>query len=264
MSGEQESVVNAATKKAGARERSKIGFPYMALDSAVDLATAIHTNVGLGECDDPQLAAWSKQSAKASTFRVQVYAARTFGLLENDGGKHKLTELGRMIVDPNQAREGRARAFLAVPLFKAIFEKYKGGVIPPPAALERDIVTLGVSDKQKGRARQVFEKSADESGFFEHGKDRLVTPGVPPREPPADEGKVKNGGGGDRGGGDAGKLKLDPLLIELLRKIPAPDKGWPAPQRIRWFKTFAMNVSQIYDVDGEPVEIEIKAHDTKE
>jgi len=121
-----------------------------------------------------------------------------------------------------------------------------------------------VSDKQKGRARQVFEKSADESGFFEHGKDRLVMPGVPPREPPADEGKVKNGNGGDRGGGDAGKLKLDPLLSELLKKIPAPDKGWPAPQRIRWFKTCAMNVSQIYDVDGEPVELEIKTADTKE
>jgi hypothetical protein len=264
MSGEQESVANAAAKKAGARERSKIGFPYMDLESAVALATAIHANVGSGECDDPQLAAWSKQSAKASTFRVQVYAARTFGLLENDGGKHKLTKLGRMIVDPNQAREGRAQAFLAVPLFKAIYEKYKGGVIPPPAALERDIVTLGVSDKQKGRARQVFEKSADESGFFEHGKDRLVMPGVPSHEPTADEGKVKNGNGGDRGGGDAGKLKLDPLLIELLRKIPAPDNGWPAPQRIRWFKTFAMNVSQIYDVDGEPVEIEIKAVGTKE
>src|SRR5262245_60671002 len=53
------------------------------------------------------------------------------------------------------------------------------------------------------------------------------------------------------------QLGLDPLLIALLKKIPAPDKGWPAAQRIRWFRTFAMNVSQIYDEDAEPVEMTV-------
>jgi hypothetical protein len=36
------------------------------------------------------------------------------------------------------------------------------------------------------------------------------------------------------------------------------DKGWPVAQHVRWFKTFAMNVSQIYDEDGEPVEMKIE------
>jgi hypothetical protein len=27
--------------------------------------------------------------------------------------------------------------------------------------------------------------------------------------------------------------------------------------RVRWFRTFAMNVSQIYDGDGDPVEMKI-------
>jgi hypothetical protein len=51
---------------------------------------------------------------------------------------------------------------------------------------------------------------------------------------------------------------LDPLLIALLKKIPAVEKGWPAVQRVRWFRT--LNVSQIYDGDGdmaEPVELKI-------
>ncbi|MDE5452249.1 hypothetical protein GWE18_05065 [Bradyrhizobium sp. CSA112] len=61
--------------------------------------------------------------------------------------------------------------------------------------------------------------------------------------------------GGD-GGGD--NLNLDPLLLALLKKIPPVDKGWPAPQRVRWFRTFAMNVSQIYDGEMmEPVELKI-------
>jgi hypothetical protein len=32
---------------------------------------------------------------------------------------------------------------------------------------------------------------------------------------------------------------------------------WPAAQRVRWFRTFAMNVSQIYDDDEKPVEMKI-------
>lgn len=32
----------------------------------------------------------------------------------------------------------------------------------------------------------------------------------------------------------------------------------PAAQRVRWFRTFAMNVSQIYDEDDKPVEMKIE------
>jgi len=53
------------------------------------------------------------------------------------------------------------------------------------------------------------------------------------------------------------ELNLDPLLIALLKKIPEAEKGWPGPNRVRWFRTFAMNVSQIYDADSEPVEMKI-------
>jgi hypothetical protein len=36
-----------------------------------------------------------------------------------------------------------------------------------------------------------------------------------------------------------------------------PHRNQVAPQRVRWFRTFAMNVSQIYDGDDEPVEMKI-------
>jgi hypothetical protein len=45
----------------------------------------------------------------------------------------------------------------------------------------------------------------------------------------------------------------------LLKKVPRPpEKGLPAPVRVRWFRTFAMNVSQIYDSEDEPVEMKIE------
>src|ERR1700730_12333983 len=176
MAGEQQAA--PAVSKADVRQRSTIGFPYMPLDAAMELAKAIHDNVGQGQCHDDQLAAWSNQSAKSSTFRVQVYAARMFGILEGEGGSHSLTQLGLGIVDPHQERMAKVEAFLTVPLFKAVYEAYKGGVLPPTAALERELVKLGVSDKQKGRARNVLEKSADQAGFFEHGRNRLIMPGI--------------------------------------------------------------------------------------
>ena len=51
------------------------------------------------------------------------------------------------------------------PLYKAIYDKYRGrGVLPSQAAaLEREMVGLGVSDKVN-RARQTFERSAEQAG----------------------------------------------------------------------------------------------------
>jgi hypothetical protein len=44
-----------------------------------------------------------------------------------------------------------------------------------------------------------------------------------------------------------------------LKKIPSTEKGWPGAQRVRWFRTFAMNVSQIYGGDrAAPVEMKIE------
>ena len=57
-------------------------------------------------------------------------------------------------------------------------------------------------------------------------------------------------------------LCLDPLLIELLKRVPSAERGWPGLQRVQWFRTFAMNVSQIYDGgDGEAVEVKIELED---
>jgi hypothetical protein len=61
-----------------------------------------------------------------------------------------------------------------------------GGVLPgQAAAMERELVGLGVSDKVKDRARQTFERSAEQAGFFAHGRNRLVMPGIGARQPDA-------------------------------------------------------------------------------
>ena len=101
-----------------------------------------------------------------------------------------------------------------------------------------------------------MERSAEQAGFYEAGRDRLVMPGFVPSEVPPPDPNENNGGGGGGGVNDGETLHLDPLLLALLKKIPSSGE-WPAAQRVRWFRTFAMNVSQIYDDDNSPVEMKI-------
>jgi len=242
----------------GKRQRSAIAFPYTDYDNVTVLANAIHEHAGHGTCSAGQLAAWTDQSAKSSGFRTQISAARLFGVIEYaDSDSLRLTDLGRRVLDPTKTSVAKAEAFLKVPLFKALFERYKDGVTPPAGALEREIQGLGVAEKQKARARQVFESSAQQTGFRSIALNRLVMPAMVVKdEKPAHEKLKKNGDGGDGGGGTG--LNLDPLLVALLNKIPEQGQDWPAEKRLRWFKTFAMNVSQVYDTENEPVELDVE------
>jgi hypothetical protein len=202
---------------------------------------------------------------KSSGYRIQVSAARMFGLVETTSGSHKLSPLGRMIVDPQRERDARARAFLNVPLYKAIFEKYKGGVMPPAAALERDIVGLGVAEKQTGRARQVFERSAEQAGYHEHGKNRLVMPaaraldvgqdqetdstdenggGKPPPPPPPPSGPTRH-----------------PFIEGLLKTLPEPETEWKTADRVKWLQTAANIFDLIYKGDGGGISVTIARAD---
>lgn len=152
------------------------------------------------------------------------------------------TQLGRDVLDNSGLeRPSRIAAFLNVELFSAMYEQFKGNALPPPPAIERQVQQLGVSPKQKERARQTFMKSAQYAGFIDASSGRFVKPGIGHGEAPRPEKLPREKGGGDGNGTDG--LNLDPLLIELLKKIPETDQGWPAAQRLRWFKTFAMNVS---------------------
>lgn len=259
---EPEDEAGDVSDEAKSRQRSTIAFPYTDYEGAATVAAAIHGNVGHGTCSLPQLAAWMGSSVKSSSFRTLIAAARLFGLIDSDNtDSYRLTELGTRIADPAQVKSAQAEAFLRVPLFAALFEKYQSGVTPPSVALEREIAGLGVSEKQKTRARQVFESSAQQTGFRAHGANRLVMPAVAvfpaaPQPAPAVEPETMKGQNGSISAAD---LDLDPLLIALLQKIPSNGQPWPKDRRVRWFRTFAMNVSEVYDAEDEPVELEIQA-----
>lgn len=243
-------------------ERSTVEFPYLDQENAFEIAEGVH-QVGGSACDWDQLAAHFKQAAQGGGFRLRLICAKMFGLVTYDRGRINLTNLGLRSVDPQQQKAARVEAFLSVELYKKVYDKFRGGTLPPTAGLEREMVTIGVAAKQADKARQAFARSAKFAGFFEFGSDRLVAPSVGGSgdvEPKGDERRRDSGSDSGGGGGGGGwiALSLDPLLIALLQKIPPQGEDWPKDRRIRWFKTFAMNVSQVYDTEDDPVEMEIR------
>lgn len=259
--------LQSAVSNKQAKERSTIEFPYLDLENSFEITTGIY-EIGGSSCDWDQLAAHLKQAAQGGGFRLRMICAKQFGLVTYDRGKANLTALGLRMVDPQQLRAARVEAFLNIALYRAIYDRFRGGTLPPQAGLEREMVSLGVSAKQSDKARLAFFRSAKWAGFFEFGADRLVSPAnvnsAPDPLPSTDavEAEKQKGGGGNGGGNGAGiDLNLDPLLLALLQKIPAQGVAWPIEKRLRWFKTFAMNVSQVYDEDENPIELIIKITD---
>ena len=246
MSGDQTANDKQNGEREGGRGRSTIDFPYFDLDDAITVAEAVR-DVGGSDCEWNQLAAKMGQEPKGGGFRIRVMAARTFGLLTYDRGSVSLTELGIHIVDPKFSRNARAESFLAVPLFKAMFEKMKGAMLPPIAAIERSMETAGVAPKQKDKARQVFIRSAKQAGFFEIDQNRLTNPpntgtGAAPSAPAAEPEQKQSGGGSGTGGG--GGPELHPFIKGLLEKLPPADTIWSIQARAKWLQT----ASNIFDL----------------
>lgn len=247
---------------ASERERSTIEFPYMDLDDALAVAKAVHNTCGSGTCQHDQLAAALDLSANSSGFRSRLATGRLFGLIDSDrSGGVRLTELGEASVDPTRERAAKAKAFLNVPLYKEMHRIYLGKMLPQtPAAIERQMAELGVAQKQTGRARQAFERSAHAAGFFAMGRDRLIMPAgldggsTGGGQPDADK-KSGAGGGGGGGGGVPDHLHL--MVKGLLQKLPEPDTPWSLADQVKWLQTAAHMFGLLYQSDGR-IKIEIE------
>ena len=147
---------------------------------------------------------------------------------------------------------------MLVPLYQAVFEKYKGYTLPPLKALEREIIELGVSPKQAVRARQALERSATQAGYFEHGSDRLVEPAFKSSAPstkPLHETEHKEGGNGGDGG------DYHPFIQGLLQKLPEPETTWDISERAKWLQTAIQIFGLMYQDNGGEVTITYKESD---
>jgi hypothetical protein len=238
-------------QEAAKRERSTIVFPYGDLTDAISVAKGIHT-VGGTNCQIDQLAAQLDHTVTSGAFQQRLNTARIFGLLTNSKGRVTLTPLGTRIVDHQQEKAAKVESFLSVPLYKKVYEHFKGTTLPPASGLDATIEEFGVSAKQRETARRAFQRSAMQAGFFEISQDRLTYPSMKgtgesaasahSEDQRAAEGKRKtsNGAGGDGGDGTS-----HPLIEGLIKALPAPGE-WPLDARRKWLQAAAMNFDFVY------------------
>jgi hypothetical protein len=254
-----ESIATDASKRTS--ERSTIEFPYLDLQNGIEIAEGVH-KVGGSSCEWDQLAAHFKQAAQGGGFRLRLICAKQFGLVLYDRGKVSLTHLGLRAVDPHQQKAAKVEAFLNVPLYKAVYDRFRGSTLPPAAGLEQEMVGLGVAKKQADKARQAFHRSAKFAGFFEFGADRLVAPSLQQSNSSASVGEgahevkiIPAGKGGS--GADADMAALHPFVIGLLRNLPEPESDWPVKDRAKWLQT-AANIFDLMYAGADGGEVNIK------
>lgn len=245
---------NAAKPK---RIMSTVEFPYNSLESCVEVVQKIHSRVGRSVATPDQVAAWLDSTVTSGTYKLRMSATRMFGLIAGERGAIRITELAARAVDPATADQAKAEAFQNVELYKKVYEENRGRMLSKAAGLEAEMVALGVSPNQKEKARQIFEKSAREAGYFASGAGRLVEPtfngapvsaiirDVPEPEPEVKKPLVKPGQS------EVSAVANDPLVQGLLSRMPPPERGWPVAERARWLQALAMNLSLIYDDQGE-------------
>jgi hypothetical protein len=229
------------------RQRSDIPFPYIPLADVVTMLNVVEKRGH--RCQSAEVAGDLDQQMTSGAFRSRLSAGRMFGVIETVRGEVSLTDLGLQVCYPETQHAALAEAFLNVPLYKKIYEKYAGGRLPGAQGIEQEMVRMGVPAKQVPKARQVLIRSADTAGFLGSGRDRLVRPstsslpsvpnGAPvPTEPQAPQ-------------AEAVPMANHPLIAGLIAKLPAEGQRFTPKQRQRWLDAAKVNLELIYAVDDD-------------
>lgn len=244
------------------REQSTVAFPYHDLKDGTAVAQAVYDHKGYASCSRDELSVWLKHgSATSGTFRERVSTARLFGLIETSPNAVKLTQLGLNIVDSDtsKVRAAHLQAFLNVPLYSKLYDHLKSRTLPNNIGLEEEMVELGVTRKQKAKARQAFQRSADQAGFLDESSSRLIMPsglalnneGTPYEKNTNlhDKQQYDQGGsGGGSGSGGTQKLLDHPLVQGLFQDLARTDIPWTQAQHDEWLELAKLVLKRIHPI----------------
>jgi hypothetical protein len=251
------------------REQSSISFPYVDLNAAVDVARAIFDLCGTAPCDINSLAT-DLNDSMGGAFRLKTSAARIFDLVEKRGRSElQLTDAGVAIVEKNSDALVKADAFLRVPLYAAVYQKFRDRKLPHRPLLEDEMKELGVPPKQVDKARQVFERSARQAGLLDVSDNRLIHPRVSQPQI-GNNSRIAPAAMLDVDGRYASlaaaepvfrsRLKAtDPLIVGLVEHLPAAGSAWSLADRVAWLRLASSIFDVSYTAGGGEIEIRVGA-----
>ncbi|MGD0019676.1 MAG: hypothetical protein ABSD62_10520 [Candidatus Limnocylindrales bacterium] len=205
----------APTPKKRTRIVSDVRVPVYSLLDSLAVAEAIHKKGG-GSASNDQLAAFlGYKSAKNGSYLSRVATARIFDFITGQGDRLTITPRAQSILMPvytHDARQALVKAFLDVPLYKAVYDEYFGKELPTPFGMTNAFRThFGVAPSRVEAGLRALMESAEQAGFFEvrgtrtqliipklpDGFPRKITPQEEGSEEPQDE-QTSGGGGGSR------------------------------------------------------------------
>jgi hypothetical protein len=128
---------------------------------------------------------------------------------------------------------------------------YKGGPLRKDADLEGVMKSFGVPEKQTDRARQSFQRSAEQAKVFNNKKDRLVLPaGVSVDSTPsngAKERKMET----PQATPLTFNLDRNAVLAPLLKVLPDAGTEWSREARRMWRKILEETLDVMYKDKSE-------------
>jgi hypothetical protein len=253
----------------GPGPKSATQYPYFDLDDSIAVAKAVHERGG-GTCArDLAAAALGYSTTKSGAFMSRIYAAKQFGLIDIAGDILGITERGTNILHPvmdSDAVVAKRDAFLAVPLFQRIYEKFKGASLPPELGLQNLLKTEYkiVPDRIKPAVRVLLD-SAEQAGFFAvaGNRTRLIAPtgiihtgsGKIEAQPAKVDGEgqqQERSKPPSGGGGSDGPTGVHPALVAMLRELPRPGSAWPKPRKDLFMTAFRSIMDVIYPEQEVP------------
>lgn len=249
------------------RARSGVSFPYWDLNSAVEVAKVMHERAG-GVCGNEQLAILLEYSSiNNGSFRTRVSSSKMFGLIEDTEDRRlRVSARGQRIVapvTPADERNARVEAFLAVDLFKRVFDRFNGTSLPETVGLRNLLQQeYSVVPDRIGPTVRILLDSGEQAGMFEAAGNRTrmtmplgtatPAPASPPRPiPQAGTHETPRGSGGGGGGGD--DSGIDPAIVGLLKRLPVGGTPMTSKRRKALIDAFTNLVEFIYP-DADDVE----------
>ena len=273
--------VSEQTAKAKAvtpKPRSAVAFPYFSLEKSIEVPKVIHERAG-GRCRRGQLAGLLGYSGvKNGGFLTRVSAAKMFGLIEENGDTITLTDRARKILSPirpSDAEQARLDAFMAVELYRKVFDDFDDHTLPSADGLSNLFLTqYKIVPNQVAPALRNLMDSADSAGLFKvsGNRTRLIrpiirnegaaTPAAAPDPAPLDEdaatGDVparvqRNGGRNGNGGGQSGHdlNGVHPALAGLIQNLPPVGSTLGPKRRAALIDAFKHTINFIYPEEEE-------------
>jgi hypothetical protein len=232
--------------------RSGIVSPYFDLAASIKVAQVIHQQ-GAGTASSQQLAQWlGYKSTNSGTYATRLSAAtKHFGLIEYSGDTFGLTERAKIILAadmPENVATAKIEAFLAVPLFSRVYEQFRSSQLPPAEGLKNLFLnTYKILPDRVAHAMRVLLNSAEQAGFFAPNGDRSRL--IKPLDNQQSLSQTYRQDDTPRLSTDAVNRKsgaVDPALLSLLGKLPAPGESWSALEQTRFLTALTHTIQFLY------------------